>query len=144
MKIDNYNRKLEEEKTTGGKLCSDPHIIQGFKMRLEINLNGSGDGTGTHLSVYWQLMKGELDDCLEWPFDQFISFVLNYQDNKSKCCKLSITDALENEANPFEYFRKRVTDYNEGWGFASFLSHEALHADGFIKNDRLYIRCIIE
>ena len=84
MKIDNYNRKIEEEKARGGALYSDPHIIQSFKMRLEIRLNGSGDGAGTHLSVYWRLMKGELNDCLEWPFDKIISFVLIHQDNKKK------------------------------------------------------------
>ena len=40
MKIENYNRKLEEEKISGGKQCSDPNMVQGSKMRLEIYLNG--------------------------------------------------------------------------------------------------------
>ena len=138
MKIENYNKKLEEEKRTGRNLYSDPHIIQGFKMRLEIYLNGSKDSKGTHLSVYWQLMKGEFDDCLEWPFDKVISLVLIHQDDKNKFHKRSINPSSS------EYYQKPVTDCNLGWGYVKFRSHEQLRTDGFIKNDRLYLRCIIE
>ena len=104
MKIENYNRKLEEEKISGGKQCSDPNMVQGSKMRLEIYLNGQGNCTGTHLSVYWRLMKGELDDCLEWPFDKMITFVLIHQDNKNKCFEISRTNTLRNKAYPSSPF----------------------------------------
>ena len=143
MKIENYNRKLEEEKATGGKLWSDPHIIQGFKMKLEIYLNGIKESKGTHLSVYWRLMKGELDDCLDWPFDKTITFVLIHQDDKNKCYKMSMSRDFKNKAKSSECYQKPVTDCNAGWGYSYFISHEKLHTDGFIKNDRLYIRCII-
>lgn len=142
MKIENYNRKLEEEKTTGGNLFSDPHMIQGFKMRLLIYLNGCGGGEGTHLSLFFQLMKGELDDILKWPFNKTIHFVLIHQDNKNECFKLSITDT--EKATTTAYFRKPVTDFNIGFGYIRFISHERLHAGGFIKNDSLYIGCTIE
>ena len=31
--------------------------------------NGAGTGSGTHLSVYGQLMRGKYDNELEWPFE---------------------------------------------------------------------------
>ena len=45
--------------------------------------------------------------------------------------QLSITDASD-KANPFESSRKPVTDYNKGLGYPHFISHEELHAHGFI------------
>lgn len=143
MKITNYNRKLEEEKTTGKNLFSDPHIIQGFNMRLEIYLNGSGDGKGTHLAVFLQLMKGELDDILMWPFDKIINIVLIHPDDKSKYLKRSLTKALRNKYNMIN-FLESINGVKERWGHSTFISQERLHTGGFIKNDSLYIRCIIE
>ena len=39
----------------------------GYKMCLRVYANGSGDGKGTHVSVFLRLMKGENDDALTWP-----------------------------------------------------------------------------
>ena len=138
MKIENYNIKREEEKTTGRGLNSHPHMIRGFKMRLLGYLNG------THLSVFFQLMKGELDDCLEWPFEKSVSFVLIHQDNENKCFKLSMTDALTKKDRSYESFRRPVADSNVALGYENFISQERLYGDGFIKNDSIHIRCVIE
>ena len=144
MKIENYNIKREEEKTSGRGLKSHPHMIQGFKMRLLVYLNGPRSSTGTHLSVFFQLMKGELDDCLEWPFEKSVSFVLIHQDNKNKCFKLSMTDALTKKDLSYESFRRPVADSNVALRYDNFISQERLYGDGFIKNDSIHIRCVIE
>ena len=144
MKIEDYNRKFEEEKKTERKLLSDPYMIQGFKMRLQIYLNGLGDRTGTHLSVHLQLMKGELDNFLKWPFDKIIHLVVIHQDDKNKCFKRLITDALRKNAEFKTTFQKPDTNDNTGIGYRDFISHKELHDGGFVKNDSLYIRCIIE
>ena len=41
---------------------------RGYKMCLCVYANGTGDGRGTHVSVFAHLMKGEFDDHLKWPF----------------------------------------------------------------------------
>jgi len=41
---------------------------QGYKMCLSVVANGSGDGKGTHVSVFAYLMRGDFDDHLKWPF----------------------------------------------------------------------------
>ena len=42
----------------------------GFKMCGRVTLNGDGMGKGTHLSLFFVLMRGEYDALLEWPFRQ--------------------------------------------------------------------------
>lgn len=42
----------------------------GYKMCLRIYLNGDGTGRGTHLSLFFVVMKGPHDALLRWPFNQ--------------------------------------------------------------------------
>ena len=42
----------------------------GYKMCGRVYLNGDGMGKGTHLSLFFVLMRGEYDALLEWPFRQ--------------------------------------------------------------------------
>ena len=144
MKIENYNRQFEEEKTVKQPIYSNPHMIYGFKMRLMVYLNGCSKQKGTHMSVFFQLMKGELDDCMEWPFDKRVYFVLIHQDDKNRCYERLSDDAREKVEGSLTSFGKPVTDVNVARGFRDFVTLEKLHADGFIKNDVLYIRNVIE
>ena len=40
----------------------------GYKMRIITYANGNGDGDGTHVSVYTELLEGCYDNQLHWPF----------------------------------------------------------------------------
>lgn len=42
----------------------------GYKMCLRIYLDGDGTGRGTHLSLFFVVMKGPNDALLRWPFNQ--------------------------------------------------------------------------
>ena len=92
------------------------------------------------MSVFLQLMKGELDDSIEWPFDKLVTLIIIHQDNENKCFEASFEIAPKTKA---EAFQKPVTDYNEVRGFRKFIALEELHNEGFTKNDTLYIRCVI-
>ena len=143
MKIENINRQLEEAKTSGQSICSDPHLICGFKMRSKVFLNGNGIGKGTHMSVFLQLMKGKFDDCMGWPFDKLATFVLIHQDDKKKCYRRSFNDT-QKQKDTWTSFQKPVTDVNTAVGLQDYITLEKLRADGFIKNDILYIRTFIK
>lgn len=141
MTIETYYEKFREALANGISLYSDPHIISGYKMRLQVSLNGQGDGEGTHMSVFFQLMKGKLDDYLKWPFDKLIDFVLIHQDDQSKYVTAKVeTDKFKE----IKSFQKPVNYCNKGWGYAKFVSLKELHDGGFIKGDILYIRCVVE
>ena len=42
----------------------------GYKMCLRIYLNGDGTGRGSHLSLFFVVMRGLSDALLNWPFNQ--------------------------------------------------------------------------
>ena len=52
-----------------GKVWHSPpfYCEAGYKMQLAVYAKGTGAGASTHVSIALLLMKGELDDELEWP-----------------------------------------------------------------------------
>ncbi|XP_006816126.2 TNF receptor-associated factor 3-like, partial [Saccoglossus kowalevskii] len=42
----------------------------GYKMCARVYLNGDGMGKGTHMSLFFVVMKGDYDSLLQWPFRQ--------------------------------------------------------------------------
>lgn len=139
MKIENFKEKLELEKITEEPIYSEPRIIMGYKMRLLVYLNEI-NGHGNHLSIYLQLMKGYLDECLQWPFIRTIEIALLHPENKDTH-KLSLTLTTDDEY--IECYEKPFSDTNEEIGYSKFIDHDSLHAKGFLKDDKLFIRCEI-
>lgn len=45
----------------------------GYKMCLRLYLNGDGTGRGTHLSLFFVVMRGKCDALLKWPFSQKVN-----------------------------------------------------------------------
>ena len=125
MTIETYYEKFREALANGISLYSDPHIISGYKMRLQVSLNG------------------KLDDYLKWPFDKLIDFVLIHQDDQSKCFTRTLTTAKNAETTKSTNFKKPVSDCNISRGYNKFITLTELYDGGFIKNDILYIRCVI-
>ena len=70
----NFTRR----KNAGSTWHSQPFYSHsnGYKMRLRVDANGTGSGEGTHVSVFVQLIEGEYDDDLPWPFRGAIAFQL--------------------------------------------------------------------
>lgn len=45
-------------------------------MCLRIYLNGDGTGRGTHLSLFFVVMRGHSDALLKWPFNQKVTLIV--------------------------------------------------------------------
>ena len=60
----------EHYKRVDYRLHSSPFYSHpaGYKMRVDIFVNGYSVGRGLHLSLYIFLLRGEYDDMLQWPF----------------------------------------------------------------------------
>ena len=52
-----------------GSLCA------GYKMCARIYLNGDGMGKGTHVSLFFVIMRGQYDALLKWPFRQKVNYI---------------------------------------------------------------------
>ena len=57
-------------KTNNKEWFSTPFYThpKGYKMCLNVDANGYGDGKDTHVSVFIYLMQGDFDSNLKWPF----------------------------------------------------------------------------
>ncbi|KAK1329336.1 hypothetical protein QTO34_011519 [Cnephaeus nilssonii] len=54
----------------------------GYRLCARAYLNGDGSGKGTHLSLYFVVMRGEFDSLLQWPFRQRVTLMLLDQSGK--------------------------------------------------------------
>lgn len=55
----------------------------GYKMCLRIYLNGDGTGRGSHLSLFFVVMRGQSDALLKWPFNQKVKTFIIFFSFKS-------------------------------------------------------------
>ena len=134
MTIDNFGGKCLYAKANLIKLYSDPHIIWGYKLRLKVDFKRLGDEGATHMSVHVDVMNNGND----WKkFDKTLSFILIHQDDQSKCIRRTI------ERTEIDISMCLVGG-GLRFGITRFISLKELHDGGFIKNNTLYIRCIVE
>lgn len=69
-KVPSYRHLFHEARNNKfAFLLSHPfYTSNGYKLRLQLYLNGDGEGLGTHLSLYLLMVAGENDETLQWPF----------------------------------------------------------------------------
>ena len=142
MEIEDFEKKLELERTTEEPILSEPHIINYYKMRLVVYLNGFRIKKGKHLCMLFRLMEGDFDDCLFFPFNKSVRLTVMQPENKSRFLD------TDSESDP-EFFEKPVDDgddndnFQQG-GYYGSISHEKLRSEGYIKEDRLFIKCEVD
>ena len=120
---------------------------EGYQLYLNVYI--SGDGEGTHVSVYLHFMKGPHDDKLEqsghWPLRGIFTIELlnqlDYKHHHSQRLEIN-ADACGDCAN-------RVVKGNvatTGWGILRFILHDAIlnTSTGYVKNDSIYFRISYE
>lgn len=121
------------------KIRIDPFYIFGYKLKLLFYPIGDGHGSGTHISIFIVLMKGENDAKLPWPFDRGGSFTLIDQQENLKNRE---NIAMSFKANPEmkECFGRPMIDNDKGCGFPTFVSHDKLRERRYIVDDTIFIQ----
>ena len=115
---------------------TSPH---GYRACIRAYLNGDGSGKGSHISVFFVLMKSEHDNLLKWPFDRPVTFELINQENRSQ----SISETFMPEKRSAS-FQQPKSEMNVASGFPRFASHSVLSQHQFVAGDAIYIRCKID
>ena len=120
---------------------------KGYKMCLRVIINGTGQGEGSHMSVFLYLMKGVYDGGLAWPLIGSFDIVLlnqkmdgeHYINNPIKFTEKT-PSAIANKVSskqPDEIAR-------DGLGRNEFIRHEELWKETdtcqFLKNDCIFVR----
>ena len=115
---------------------------KGYKMSLHIFAAGYGDGQGTHLSVYLNLMKGSHDDELTWPLRGTFEIELLNQVSDSEHHSVILNfDIASNKTVA------RVTEGDRAkrsQGYSMLISYEELHKVTancqYLKDDCLFFQ----
>ena len=110
----------------------------GYKMCLRLYIMGDGIGKGTHLSLFFVVMRGEFDNILQWPFTHKVTFKLINQAGGRDIVNTFQPDPMSSS------FRKPKSDMNIASGCPRFVSHTELERGGFIDDDTVFIKCMID
>lgn len=112
----------------------------GYKMCVRLYPNGDGMGKGTHLSLFFTLMRSNHDAILPWPFKQKVYFMLIDQNFKKH-----IVDAFRSEPNSSS-FQRPTSEMNIATGCPLFMQLNKLSqpGHGYLKDDTMYIRIVVE
>ena len=127
-----------EHKATATSMLSTPFYSgrYGYKMCLCLYIMGDGIGKGTHLSLFFVVMRGEFDNILQWPFTYKVTFKLINQAGGR-----DIVDTFK------PHVLKPSQDnnsMNNASGCPCFISHSVLEQGGFVADDTIFIKCTID
>ncbi|XP_036162250.1 TNF receptor-associated factor 3 isoform X4 [Myotis myotis] len=141
-KIRDYKRRKQE--AVMGKtlsLYSQPFYTGyfGYKMCARVYLNGDGMGKGTHLSLFFVIMRGEYDALLPWPFKQKVTLMLMDQGSSRR----HLGDAFKPDPNSSS-FKKPSGEMNIASGCPVFVAQTVLENGTYIKDDTIFIKVIVD
>jgi len=115
----------------------------GYKVCGRINMSANNH----NLSLFIHMMRGDFDDTLRWPFTGHITLSLVHPTNPALTICLKMKSSAE-----FEAFRRcSYENSNEvpalnprAFGYAEFVTINEILENGFIKNDTIVIKIIVE
>ncbi|XP_072545908.1 TNF receptor-associated factor 3 [Salminus brasiliensis] len=141
-KIRDYKRrKAEAVASKTLSLYSQPFYTGyfGYKMCARVYLNGDGMGKGTHLSLFFVVMRGEYDALLPWPFKQKVTLMLMDQGPTRK----HLGDAFKPDPNSSS-FRRPTGEMNIASGCPLFVAQTVLENGTYIKDDTIFIKVTVD
>ncbi|XP_046855196.1 TNF receptor-associated factor 3-like [Xenia sp. Carnegie-2017] len=140
-KIDNFKKKRQDAiNSIKTALYSPPFYSSqyGYKMCAKIYMNGDGFGKGTHLSLFFVVMKGDYDALQAWPFQKKITMMLMDQGNGDH-----MIDAFHSDPQSSSFQRPK-SDMNIASGSPLFMPLESLKNRQYIKDATLFMKMIVD
>ncbi|XP_074250561.1 TNF receptor-associated factor 2 isoform X2 [Saimiri boliviensis] len=141
-KISDFARKRQEAVAGRTPAIFSPAFYTsryGYKMCLRIYLNGDGTGRGTHLSLFFVVMKGPNDALLRWPFNQKVTLMLLDQNNREH-----VIDAFRPDVTSSS-FQRPVNDMNIASGCPLFCPVSKMEAkNSYVRDDAIFIKAIVD
>lgn len=141
-KVDEFARRRKEAKEgVTLSLYSTPFYTgrHGYKTCARIYLNGDGLGKNTHMSFFFVIMRGPIDELLPWPFKQKVTLTLINQEGKRH-----VTDSFRPDPHSSSFQRPGRREMNIASGCPMFIKQDQLVNGGFVKDDCIYIRVIVD
>lgn len=113
----------------------------GYKMCVRLYPYGDGNARGTHMSLFFVLMRGEYDAIVKFPFNFKVIFCLYDQINQRD----HITDAFRPDIRSNSFQRPR-SEMNIASGIPKFVDLKKLQQKNnpYIRDDTMFIKVIID
>ncbi|XP_069028050.1 TNF receptor-associated factor 2 [Embiotoca jacksoni] len=141
-KISDFSRRRQD--AVGGRTPAmfSPAFYSskyGYKMCLRLYLNGDGTGRGTHLSLFFVVMRGKCDALLKWPFSQKVTLMLLDQNNREH-----IIDAFRPDVTSTS-FQRPISEMNIASGCPLFCPLAKLAGKSpYLRDDTIFIKAIVD
>ncbi|XP_008266670.1 TNF receptor-associated factor 5 isoform X2 [Oryctolagus cuniculus] len=143
-KVTDY--KMKKKEAVDGhtvSIFSQPFYTSrcGYRLCARAYLNGDGSGKGTHLSLYFVVMRGEFDSLLQWPFRQRVTLMLLDQSGKRN----HIMETFKADPNSSS-FKRPDGEMNIASGCPRFVAHSTLEnaKNTYIKEDTLFLKVAVD
>ncbi|XP_071807096.1 TNF receptor-associated factor 3-like [Asterias amurensis] len=141
-KIKDFSRRKRD--ADNGKtlsLYSQPFYTSryGYKMCARVYLNGDGMGKGTHVSLFFVVMRGDYDALLPWPFSPKVTLILMDQDKGRR----HLTDSFRPDPSSSS-FQRPTNEMNIASGCPLFVSQSVLSDVAYVKDNVMFIKVIVD
>ncbi|CAF4299962.1 unnamed protein product [Rotaria sp. Silwood2] len=113
----------------------------GYKICLRLFLNGDAKARGTHMSLYFVLMRGNYDYILHWPFQFKIIFtLLNHLSSNNNHTNFLWPDTKSNS------FQCPRSDMNIAYGISKFFPLDLFkqNESHYVKNNKMFIKIEVD
>ena len=128
---------FEQHKKNSDIWLSPPFYshIGGYKMSISVYANGCGAGEDTHLSAYINMMPGEYDDNLKWPFHGEVTVQLLNQRNNGNHYEGALIESgdYQNSFDDIDFMvciaraqEAQQHGRRPEWGYHEFIRHGEL------------------
>lgn len=92
---------------------------------------------GSHLSLFFVVMRGEFDCLLSWPFQQKVTLILMDWEGRRH-----ISDTFRPDVSS-PLFKRPRNDMNVASGCPLFVALSTVDGGGYIKNDTMFIKILV-
>ena len=140
-KIDEFSKRKTDAISGRQPSFYSPHFYtsrHGYEMGARIYLNGDGMRRGTHISVFFVVMRGQYDALLRWPFRQKVTIMLLDQDNVEH-----VIDAFRPDPHSASFQRPRC-EMNIASGCPRFCSMAELNRHAYVRDDVMFMKIIVD
>ncbi|XP_062815135.1 TNF receptor-associated factor 2 isoform X2 [Anolis carolinensis] len=141
-KISDFAKKRQEAVAGRSPAIFSPAFYTGkygYKMCLRIYLNGDGTGRGTHLSLFFVVMRGPCDALLRWPFNQKVTLMLLDQNHREH-----VIDAFRPDVSSSS-FQRPVSDMNIASGCPLFCPLSVMESqNSYLRDDTIFVKAIVD
>ena len=110
-----------------------------YKYCVRLYLQGNGEGRGTHISIFFVVMKSEFDELLQWPMrKQVIIQLLNLRNEADSVIETFFSNTR------LSSFQRPTEKMNVAVEYPRLISIEQFLNRGFVKDNSTFIKVTVK